>query len=86
MLSLVFTFVFYLVLPSYLCFVYHHYRKKTNKNSCGISTHCAFDTVDHDILLGKLEHYRIRRITNKWLETYLKDKQQFILVNGYNLH
>ena len=28
MLSLVFIFVFYLVLPSYLCFVYHHYRKK----------------------------------------------------------
>ena len=53
--------------------------------SCDISTHCAFDKVDHDILLGKLEHYRIRRITNKWLETYLKDRQQFVLVNGYNL-
>ena len=28
MLSLVLIFVFYLVLPIYLCFVYHHYRKK----------------------------------------------------------
>ena len=53
--------------------------------SCGILKHCAFDTVDHDILLDKLEHYRIRRITNKWLETYLKDRQEFVLVNGYNL-
>ena len=29
-----------------------------------------------------LEHYRIRGITNKWFETYLKDRQQFVSING----
>ena len=44
----------------------------------------AFDIVDHGILLGKLEHYGIRRITNKWFETYFNDKQQFFSINSYN--
>ena len=31
-----------------------------------------------------LEHYGIRGITNKWFETYLKDRQQFVSINGYS--
>ena len=31
-----------------------------------------------------LEHYGIRGITNKWFETYLKDRQQFVLINVYS--
>ena len=44
----------------------------------------TFDSVDYDILLGKLEHYGIRGTTNKWFETYLKERQQFVSENGYN--
>ena len=43
--------------------------------SCGVLSK-AFDTVDHDILLGKLNHYRIRRAVNKRFASYLKGRFQ----------
>ena len=42
----------------------------------------AFDTVDHQILLGKLEHYGFRGHTNNFLKSYLSGRQQFTVVNG----
>ena len=44
----------------------------------------AFDTVDHKILLHKLEYYGIRGVCNDWFKSYLSDQKQFVSINGYN--
>ena len=42
----------------------------------------AFDRVNHNILLHKLEHYGIRGLGNKLLRSYLSNRIQAVSVNG----
>ena len=42
----------------------------------------AFDTVDHCILLSKLQAYCNQGSTNQWFCSYLKNRTQTCLVNG----
>ena len=42
----------------------------------------AFDTVDHHILISKLEHYGVRSTALRWFESYLSGRQQYVEFNG----
>ena len=42
----------------------------------------AFNTVDHQILLAKLNHYGIRGISNDWFKSYLSNRSQYVSING----
>ena len=42
----------------------------------------AFDTLNHEILLLKLDHYGIRGKANVWFRTYLKDRKQYAELNN----
>ena len=43
----------------------------------------AFDTVDHQILLAKLNHYGIRGVSNDWFKSCLSNRNQYVSINGY---
>ena len=52
--------------------------------TCGIFVDLskAFDTVNHKILLSKLDHYGFRGKTNKLLESYLTNRKQYVQIGN----
>ena len=44
----------------------------------------AFDTVNQDILLAKLDHYGIRGVTNNWFRSFLCGRTQCTSIDGNN--
>ena len=45
----------------------------------------AFDTVDHNILLEKLDYYGIRGVAKDWFRSYLDNQKQYVTLNASNL-
>ena len=56
----------------------------SGKFGCGIfiDLRKAFDTVNHEILLTKLEHYGIQGNMLHWFKSYLSNPKQYVSING----
>ena len=47
----------------------------------------GFDTVDHDILLKRLDsRFSICRTARDWFRSYLTNSTQFALIDGWKKH
>ena len=43
----------------------------------------AFDTIDHEILITKMEHYGITNLESHiWFKSYLSDRKQYVEFNN----
>ena len=56
------------------------------KFACGVFVDFqkAFDTVNHDILVSKLDHYGVRETENNWFKSYLTGRSQFVSILGFD--
>ena len=63
-------------------------REQLDKGNfaCGIFVDFqkAFDTVDHQILIQKLNYYGIRGIASNWFSSYLQSRTEFVSINGFD--
>ena len=57
--------------------------KNAKQHSCALFLDLskAFDTLNHDILLDKLDKYGIHGICNTWFRSYLKDRKLQCKIN-----
>ena len=71
-----------------LIIITENIRKALDDGSIGcgvfVDLQKAFDTVDHHILLAKLNHYGIRRVSNDWFKSYLYNHNQYVSINGFD--
>ena len=58
---------------------------RNNEFDCGIFIDLkkSFDTVNHSILVSKLNHYGVRGKAYDFFHSYLSYREQFVCINGH---
>ena len=70
-------------LSKFSTLIYNQLDKSNHVLSIFIDFSKAFDTVPHDILLRKLDHYGIRGKTKEWFKDYLTNRYQRTEVDNH---
>lgn len=65
---------------TYVCVFTHIFIITIPYLACIFDLQNAFDTVNREILLCKLQNYGMRGIVNQWFRDYLHNRKQFVLV------
>ena len=68
------------------CLLHNIYKSLNEKKSAGtlfLDFSRAFDVINHNILIYKLNHYGMRGRCSKLVESYLSSRQQFVFANGH---
>ena len=59
-------------------------QEPCDKGSFAGCVFVAFDTVNYNILLHKLNHYGVRRTESNWFKSYIGTRQQHTTVNSFS--
>ena len=59
-----------------------NFESKTQTYVVVLDFNKAFDVVPHQRLLHKLDHYGIRRTTLNWMQNFLTNRTQKVVVDG----
>ena len=64
----------------------HIISELNNRNSIialGLDIRKAFDTINHKILIEKMDHYGIRNVTLSWFRSYLEHRTHQVKIDTY---